>query len=160
DLLLDAPVWPPQSAAGRQRGTDRHAHLDGGRRSRKVCDRRRPELSGVRVAVPGHLHLQSHRPVDNAGGSTAHVVQRTRVILAASLACGLALRLLHLFALRGDILFDHPQLDEEIYVDAGRTLAAGQVFEPKPYWQPPGLMVALMAIFRFAGRGLLAPRIV
>jgi 4-amino-4-deoxy-L-arabinose transferase-like glycosyltransferase len=98
--------------------------------------------------------------VDDAGGSTAHVVRRARLLLAAILVCGLALRLAHLFALRGDILFDHPQLDEELYVDGGHKLAAGAVFDARPYWQPPGLMYALCVIFRFAGRGLLAPRIV
>ena len=104
--------------------------------------------------------------MDDAGGSAADVVRsqslssRARLALAAILLAGLGLRLWHLYALSADILFDHPQLDEEIYVAQGRTLAAGQIYDANPYWQPPGLIYALCVVFRFAGRGLMAPRVV
>ena len=34
------------------------------------------------------------------------------------------------------------------------------MYDANPYWQPPGLTYALCVVFRFAGRGLLAPRVV
>jgi tetratricopeptide (TPR) repeat protein len=84
--------------------------------------------------------------------------RRERLWLAAILLVGLALRLACLFEQRSDILFEHPVLDEQRYVEAARALVAG-TGDPRPYWQPPGIIYALAACFRLLGPGLLAPRV-
>ncbi len=92
--------------------------------------------------------------------------RRERVALGIVLGLALALRLAHVLAQRDDVLFDQPVLDERRYVEAGRALASGQgegperVVEREAYWQPPGVIYALAAIFRLAGDGLLPPRLV
>ncbi|HEY7957089.1 MAG TPA: glycosyltransferase family 39 protein [Polyangia bacterium] len=86
--------------------------------------------------------------------------RRERLLLGAILLVGLALRLGLVFTQRADILFHHPVLDEQRYVDAARAWAAGRGFEARPFWQPPGILYALGATFRLFGPGLLAPRIV
>lgn len=68
--------------------------------------------------------------------------RRVRSWLAAIFVVALALRLGHLAALRGDVLFDHPPLDEGQYVDQARDLWRG-VVEPHAFWQPPGILFAL-----------------
>ncbi len=83
-------------------------------------------------------------------------------MLVAVLLTGLALRLGYVWSLRGDVLFEHPALDEQRYADAARALAAGQ---PDPergraYWQPPGVIYVTAAVMVLAGPGLLAPRVV
>ena len=85
--------------------------------------------------------------------------RRGALILGAILAVALGLRLGHVLSQRGDVLFEHPSLDEGRYVDTARALVAGHV-EDRPYWQPPGLVYTLAATFEVAGPGLLAPRLV
>jgi 4-amino-4-deoxy-L-arabinose transferase-like glycosyltransferase len=68
------------------------------------------------------------------------------------------LRLGFVLARHGDILFDHPALDEAEYVQHARSLALGHG-EDRAYWQPPGLVYMLAATFKVFGPGLLAPRI-
>jgi len=88
-------------------------------------------------------------------------MERSRValIIGAILALALALRLGHVLAQRGDVLFDHPALDEAEYVQNARALATGHG-EDRAYWQPPGLVYAMAATMKVAGPGLLAPRLV
>jgi hypothetical protein len=88
-------------------------------------------------------------------------VERRRValIVGVILAVAFALRLGHVLVQRGDVLFDHPALDEDEYVFNARALAAGHG-EDRPYWQPPGLVYAMAATMKVAGPGLLAPRLV
>ncbi len=81
-------------------------------------------------------------------------------MLAIVLAAALALRLAYMLGRRGDILFDYPVVDEEMYVAAARKLAAGQGVEPRAWYQPPGLVYALATVFSLFGPGLLVPRIV
>lgn len=85
--------------------------------------------------------------------------RRVGLILGAILVVALALRLGYVLSQRGDILFDHPILDEAEYVEHARMLAHG-VGEDRPYWQPPGIVFALAATMKVAGPGLLVPRIV
>lgn len=82
------------------------------------------------------------------------------VVLVLVLAVALALRVAYILSRRGDLLFDHPVVDEERYVAMGRTLAAGQVPDPRPWFHPPGLTYALALVFKLAGPGLMAPRLV
>jgi tetratricopeptide (TPR) repeat protein len=72
----------------------------------------------------------------------------------------LVVRLIHLYERRTDILFDHPILDEERYVEAARRLGEGAISEARAHWQPPGIIYALGSVFRLFGPGLVAPRIV
>jgi hypothetical protein len=85
--------------------------------------------------------------------------RRVALIVGVILVVALGLRLGHVLSQRGDILFDHPALDEDEYVRSARALATGHG-EDRPYWQPPGLVYAMAATMKIAGPGLLAPRIV
>ena len=85
--------------------------------------------------------------------------RRERLVLLGVLAAALALRLGYVLSLRHDILFEHPILDEQRYVDYARALAGGRVAEDAPYWQPPGILYFLAACFRLFGPGLTAPRL-
>jgi 4-amino-4-deoxy-L-arabinose transferase-like glycosyltransferase len=80
--------------------------------------------------------------------------------LVAIVAGALALRLAYVQEQRRDILFDHPVLDEDRYVQEGRSLARGEASAPEAYWQPPGIVYYLCAVFRAAGPGLLWPRVI
>jgi 4-amino-4-deoxy-L-arabinose transferase-like glycosyltransferase len=86
--------------------------------------------------------------------------RRVPIALGVVLVVALALRIAYVLGQRGDILFDYPVVDEEIYVAMGRRLALGQVADTRAWFQPPGLVYALGAIFRIFGPGLLVPRIV
>ena len=81
------------------------------------------------------------------------------MIAAGILALAFALRLGHVLSQRGDVLFDHPALDEREYVQNARALADGHGEDRPPAWQPPGLTYVLAATFEVAGPGLLAPRL-
>ena len=85
--------------------------------------------------------------------------RRERLILAAILGVALGLRLWLLIDKHADVLFDHPVLDEQRYVDAARAMAHGLPAEQRPFWQPPGIEYALAALFKLAGPGLLVPRL-
>jgi hypothetical protein len=80
--------------------------------------------------------------------------------LLAILLLAAALRIGFVVGQRGDVLFDHPQLDEQRYVAEARALASGRDGEDRPYWQPPGVIFVTAAVMVVAGQGLLAPRIV
>lgn len=86
--------------------------------------------------------------------------RRAALTLIAILVVALVLRLIPLLEQRSDILFDHPVLDEQRYVDEARALASGGAVEDRPYWQPPGIIYALAATFRIAGDGLVMPRLI
>ena len=81
-----------------------------------------------------------------------------KLLLAAILAVGLGLRIAHIAELRGDVLFDHPVVDEDSYVAAARALVAGAHVKPEAYWQPPGVIYALAAVIKVAGPDLAWPR--
>ncbi len=89
-------------------------------------------------------------------------MKRERLALWIILAVALGLRVAFVLGQRTEVFFDTPQLDEAHYVDEARRLIAGTPGEQDhlPYWQPPGIIYVLTAIFRFAGTGLLAPRLV
>jgi 4-amino-4-deoxy-L-arabinose transferase-like glycosyltransferase len=79
---------------------------------------------------------------------------------AVVFAVALAVRLAHVLALRQSPYFAHPFLDAETYYWAARALAAGDGWEERVYWQPPGYPYFLAAVLRVAGPGFLAPRLV
>ena len=72
----------------------------------------------------------------------------------------LAVRLAHVVALRESPYFARPVLDAETYYWAARALAAGEGWEERVYWQPPGYPYFLATVLRIAGPGFLAPRLV
>ena len=86
--------------------------------------------------------------------------RRIPVVLGIVLAVGLALRVAYILGQRGDLLFDHPVVDEELYVALGRAMADGHPPDPRAWFHPPGLVYVLATVFRAAGPGLLAPRLV
>ncbi|WP_437591711.1 tetratricopeptide repeat protein [Sorangium sp. So ce1000] len=87
------------------------------------------------------------------------MTRREGVALGGVLAIALAVRLLYLHELRGDVLFENPPLDEARYVDEARRSASGLPLEDRPFWQPPGILFVLAATFRAAGSGLTTPRL-
>ena len=78
-----------------------------------------------------------------------------RLILGAILVIALALRLAYVVGQHGDPLFDHPVLDEAEYVKAAHFLVEGHP-DPRPYWQPPGIIYTLAATFEVSNDLLLA----
>ena len=85
--------------------------------------------------------------------------RRIVIALAVVLAIALALRVAYILGQRGDLLFDYPVVDEEDYVAAARALAEGRAQAPMAWYQPPGLVYALGAVFWAFGPGLLVPRL-
>ena len=72
----------------------------------------------------------------------------------------LAVRLSHVVALRESPYFSRPVLDAETYYWAARSLAAGEGWDERVYWQPPGYPYFLAMVLRVAGPGFFAPRLV
>lgn len=71
--------------------------------------------------------------------------RREIVLLVILIGVAFGLRLWHLHALRADVLFEHPALDEARYAREAQRLTSGAMFEPRPFWQPPGTIYALAA---------------
>ena len=92
--------------------------------------------------------------------SPSPLARRELGVLAGIAAFAFVLRLAFVLGQRHDVLFDYPAMDEERYVAAARTMAAGQPAEAIPWFQPPGLVYALAIVFRIMGQGLTAPRVV
>jgi 4-amino-4-deoxy-L-arabinose transferase-like glycosyltransferase len=88
------------------------------------------------------------------------MTRRERLLLGVVLATALVLRLFHIFELRSDILFENPPLDEDRYVAEARNFANDRPYEPRAFWQPPGILYALGLVMRIAGDGLFWPRVV
>jgi 4-amino-4-deoxy-L-arabinose transferase-like glycosyltransferase len=86
--------------------------------------------------------------------------RREWLLLLAVLLVALGLRLGVIYEQHADVLFEHPALDEQRYVDDARALARGNDTATMPYWQPPGILYALATVLRVAGPGLAAPRVV
>ncbi len=75
-------------------------------------------------------------------------------------AVALALRLIHVLAMRASPYFENPVIDAATYDDAARSIAAGHGHPDLIFWQPPGYSYFLSWIYLAAGPGYLAPRIV
>lgn len=74
-------------------------------------------------------------------------------------AVALALRLAHVWALRGSPYFQRPVLDAFTYYWTARGLAAGESWPEAVYWQPPGYPYFLALVLWLGGPGLLLPRL-
>lgn len=85
--------------------------------------------------------------------------RRERIGLGIVLAAALILRLLHLQSLSHDVLFEHPALDEERYVGEARRLAAGRTYEPRAFYQPPGILFLVGFALRAFGASLYPARV-
>jgi hypothetical protein len=81
------------------------------------------------------------------------MTRRERILLAAVLGAALLVRLL-VVPMRADVLFEHPVLDEQRYVDDARAAADGRptTDDDRPYWQPPGIRYARHVRGRRPGR--------
>ena len=76
-------------------------------------------------------------------------------------AFALALRLVHVLAMRQSPYFDHPLVDAFTFHEAARSIAAGDGHPDKIFWQPPGYPYFLGLIYwAMGGVSFLAPRIV
>jgi len=81
--------------------------------------------------------------------------------LAALFAVALALRLIHIFAMRQSPYFTHPIIDALTYYQAAVSIATGHGHPDRVFWQPPGYSYFLAILYAFAGvRNFLVPRIV
>ena len=89
------------------------------------------------------------------------MTRREKIALWSVLGLALCLRVAYVIGQHSEVFFDTPQLDEAHYVDEARRLITGAAGEQDhlPYWQPPGIIYVLYAVFRVAGTGLLAPRL-
>lgn len=89
------------------------------------------------------------------------MTRRENIALWSVLGLALSLRVAYVIGQHSEVFFDTPQLDEAHYVDEARRLISGAPGEQDhlPYWQPPGIIYVLYAVFRVAGTGLLAPRL-
>ncbi|MGZ3455429.1 MAG: glycosyltransferase family 39 protein, partial [Polyangiales bacterium] len=85
--------------------------------------------------------------------------KRERLALGIVLVAAFVLRLLHLQSLSHDVLFEHPALDEERYVSEARRLASGRTYEPRAFWQPPGILFVVGFALRVLGSSLYPARL-
>jgi tetratricopeptide (TPR) repeat protein len=85
--------------------------------------------------------------------------QRELAILAAILAFALALRVGYVLAMRANPFFDDPQLDQRVFCDWGRAIAAGREFHDGPMLRAPLYAWFLAACFKLFGPSLLAVRL-
>ncbi|MCX6348221.1 MAG: glycosyltransferase family 39 protein, partial [Candidatus Aureabacteria bacterium] len=93
-----------------------------------------------------------------------------RLVLAAILLIGIALRLFYLGEIRGNPDFDHPAIDAGYHYYWARGITTGNWEAPEgrddpqiylhPFYRPPGYAYFLAAIYRLFGVGFLAPRLV
>src|SRR5258708_3865491 len=82
-----------------------------------------------------------------------------RALLAGLLVLALAVRLVFVLQRRSSPFFDHPALDQGLYVEAGRAVAAGRELRPGPLFRPPLYGWWLGLLFKLFGDGLLLPRL-
>ena len=89
------------------------------------------------------------------------MTRHEKIALWSVLGLALCLRVAFVLGQHSEVFFDTPQLDEAHYVDEARRLITGAAGEQDhlPYWQPPGIVYVLYAVFRVAGTGLLVPRL-
>jgi len=71
-----------------------------------------------------------------------------------------AIRLIHVFAVRDSVWFRYPIIDAATYHDAALAIAAGQGHPDRVFWQPPGYAYFLGAIYAMTGGSDLVARIV
>src|SRR5260221_7079726 len=86
-------------------------------------------------------------------------LRRERAILAGILVLALTVRLVFVLQMRSSPFFDHPALDQGLYVEAGRAVAAGHELRPGPFFRPPLYGWWLGLVFKLFGDGLLLPRL-
>lgn len=83
--------------------------------------------------------------------------RRTEWIL---FAVAVAIRLVHVFAVRDTVWFRYPIIDAATYHDAALAIAAGRGHPDAVFWQPPGYAYFLGAIYAFTGGSDFIVRIV
>lgn len=86
--------------------------------------------------------------------------RRERLLVAAIVLLGFALRVAHVLAMRASPLFDAPVLDVLYHVEWARAFASGERFQEGPFFRAPLYPWFLGVLFRLFGDGLLLPRLV
>ena len=76
------------------------------------------------------------------------------------LGIAVAIRLLHVFAIRDTVWFRYPIIDAATYHDAALAIAAGQGHPDRVFWQPPGYAYFLGAIYAMTGASDLIARLI
>ena len=82
------------------------------------------------------------------------------LILTAVVLVALVIRVIYVLQLRASPLFDHPILDSEVHDQWARAIVAGADFFKGAYFKAPLYPWFLAAIYKIAGPGYLAPRLV
>jgi len=92
--------------------------------------------------------------VDAGAGATAEAARALRWLLVIC-AAAVLLRALHLWAMAGDPLFDHPVIDPRDNLERAQRMAAGHwVGDPGAYWKPPLYDYVLALHLRLFGASL------
>ena len=76
------------------------------------------------------------------------------------LGIAVAIRLLHVFAIRDTVWFRYPIIDAATYHYAALAIAAGQGHPDRVFWQPPGYAYFLGAIYAMTGASDLIARLI
>lgn len=107
--------------------------------------------------APGRTRSPARAPRTAARPDTSLSPSQLAVLFLAALA----LRLVHVLAMRQSPYFTHPIIDALTYHQAAVSIATGHGHPDRVFWQPPGYSYFLAILYAFAGVGnFLVPRIV
>ena len=88
----------------------------------------------------------------------SRVSKQGRVLVFLGLLA-LAMRVIHVLALRESPYFDSPAMDEAYHADWARALVAGETFQEGPFFRAPLYIWFLAGVQKMFGAGLLVPRL-
>ena len=116
----------------------------------------------ARPAAPRRAEPKGRRPRQRPKpGSPRKDAGLTRGQLATLFIAALALRLIHILAMRQSPYFDHPVIDAFTYHQAALSIVSGHGHPDRVFWQPPGYSYFLALLYGISGSAnLLLPRIV
>src|SRR5262252_646786 len=96
-----------------------------------------------------------------AAGTRKTSAQPTSAQLLVLFSVALALRLIHVLAMRQSPYFNHPIIDALTYHQAAVSVATGHGHPDRVFWQPPGYSYFLAILYAVAGTGnFLLPRLI
>jgi len=115
----------------------------------------------VLAMTPGRSRSPARAARPAAAGTRTTSARPTPVELGALFAVALALRLIHVLAMRQSPYFNHPIIDALTYHQAAVSIAAGHGHPDRIFWQPPGYSYLLAIVYAIGGSGnFLLPRII
>jgi tetratricopeptide (TPR) repeat protein len=103
--------------------------------------------------------METSAPSDPRDGGRRRAFDATQLVLLGILAVALCIRVVYALQMRSSPYFDHPDVDQRFYVEAGRAVAEGREILPGPLVRPPLYGWWLGSIFKCFGPGLLVPRL-